>query len=52
MSHHETPQKRERLQKLQNLHSPLTPPYLSPLLETSTKKETMPEAERNDLAVK
>jgi hypothetical protein len=30
MSHHETPQKRERLQKLKLLHSPLTPPICTP----------------------
>jgi hypothetical protein len=30
MSHHETPQKRERLQKLKLLHSPLTPPISTP----------------------
>jgi hypothetical protein len=50
MSHHETPQKRERLQELQKpTLSPNSPylysPYLSPPLATSTKKETKPEAE-------
>jgi hypothetical protein len=30
MSHHETPQKRERQQKLKILHSPLTPPTSTP----------------------
>jgi hypothetical protein len=33
MSHHETPQKRERLQKLQNLHSPLTLPISTPPID-------------------
>jgi hypothetical protein len=43
MSHHETPQKRERLQKLQNLHSPLTPlistpPIYLPLWQKAPKR--------------
>jgi hypothetical protein len=58
MSHHEEPQKRERGYKKipKPALSPISPylysPYLSPPLATSTKKETKPEAERKDLAVK
>jgi hypothetical protein len=52
MSRHETPQKRERQQKLKNLHSPLTPPIstppIYPPLATSTKKESKAKAERKD----
>jgi hypothetical protein len=58
MSHHETPQKRERQQKLKLLAlSPYSPylyfPYLSPPLATSTKKvSNLVEVERRDLAVR
>jgi hypothetical protein len=44
MSLHETPQKRERQQKLKNLHSPP--------VATSTKKESKAEAERKDPAAR
>jgi hypothetical protein len=58
MSHHETPQKRERQQKLKLLAlSPNSPyiysPYRSPPLATSTKKVSNPaEVERRDLAAR
>jgi hypothetical protein len=56
MSHHETPQKRERLQKLQNLYSPLTPLSLLPLsispFGNKHKKESKAKAERKDPAVR
>jgi hypothetical protein len=52
MSHHEIPQKRERLQKLQKPALSPNSPYLSSPLATSTKKETKPEVERKDPAAK
>jgi hypothetical protein len=57
MSHHETPQKQERLQRTQKpALSPNSPylysPYLSPPLATSTKKESKTEVEKKDPAAR
>jgi hypothetical protein len=40
--------KTREVAKLENLHSPLTPPIYLPPLATSTKKESKAEAERKD----
>jgi hypothetical protein len=56
MSHHETPQKAREATRTQkptlSPNPPISTPYLSPPLATSTKKESKAKAERKDPAAR